>query len=123
MDTPSNHNYMDFNFMSICKAIEVLSTRCDSISIPIKHISAYDLIADVGGKISRIKVLRTECKTSSGSYIANLRSGALKDDFSQCSCEFVFVDTPDGQYFIPAIEILVKRAITLTKFKRFLLSP
>ncbi len=121
MDTPSNHNLMDFNFMSICKAIEVLSTRCDSISIPIRQSASYDLIADVKGKISRVKVLRTECKTENGSYIANLRSGSLKTDFNQCSCEFVFVDTPEGQYFIPSIEILVKSAVTLTKFKRFLL--
>lgn len=125
LDIMSYMNFLEKSFYSVCKAIQVLSTRCDNICVPLKHCFSYDLVVDVKGSLSRIKVLRTECKSSSGAYILNIRKsgrdGAKKEPFSPSMCDFVFAVSPEGAYLIPSIEITQKRAICLSMFEKYLI--
>jgi len=120
---------MDFiaqNFLSLAKAIHVLSPRYDNIYLPIKGSFAYDLIGDCKGSIHKVKVFHTESKAPSGSYIVNIRkSGGYnkgntqKKPFDPNMCDVVFIDSPEGCYFIPSHQIDQKRAITLSMFREF----
>lgn len=103
-----------FRFLSICKALNVLSTKSDNIFLPIKN-GEYDLIVDAKGVLSRIKVYTTK-----GDMVF-LRRGMKKDLFRSSSCEFVFVDTPIGDYLIPSVEINQTTAITLSTCEKFLI--
>ncbi len=120
-------NWLEMNFFSVCKATQVLSSRADNICIPVKHSFSYDLIVDAKGVISRIKVLRTDCKAPSGSYVVNIRKsgreGCKKEPFCSAMCDFVFIDSPEGSYLIPSVEITQKRAITLSMFEKYLIVP
>jgi len=122
-----NLNHIDINFLSVCKAMHILSCKCDNVFIPMKQNSSYDLIVDVKGVMSRIKVLTTDCLSTSGNYILNIRRnskcGEGKLLFSSNMCEFVFASSPEGNYLIPSIEITQKRAITLSGFDKYLIMP
>ena len=110
---------VDSTFKSVCKAVQILSAKCDNICIPIKNGNNYDLIVDAKGIISRIKVIRTDCISETGSFIVNLRKSG-NEPFSRQNCEFIFVACPVGNYLIPCSEITQKRAIHLTKFEKYL---
>jgi hypothetical protein len=81
----------------------------------------YDLIVDAKGVISRIKVLRTECKSYCGSYVVALRTGGKKTSFVPWDCEFLFVDTPIGNFLIPTAGMLHTTSLSLDSFKQFLI--
>lgn len=77
--------------------------------------------------MSRVKVIRTDCKAPSGSYVVNIRKGgrgvSKKEPFRPEMCEFIFVDCPEGNYLIPSIEVTQKRSITLSMFEKYLVIP
>ena len=117
-------NYLEMNFLSTCKAITVLSARCQNICIPINHSFSYDLIVDADGVVSRIKVAQTACKAPSGSYVVNVAKAGKEDQkrhFSASMCDFLFVDTPEGCYLIPSSMITQRRSITLSMFEEYLI--
>lgn len=111
-------NTLNLKFLSICKAVKILSSKVDNISIPMKE-GCYDLIVDAKGVISRIKVLRTAHQSSCGSYVVSVRKGLKKDLFIPSSCEFIFVDCPDFNYLIPCKEITQRTAITMSTFEKY----
>lgn len=125
MDMMSSMNWLEMSFFSVCTAIEVLSTRCDNICLPMKHNFPYDLIVEAKGIFSRIKVLRTDCKAPSGSYVLNIRKSGKdsthKQHFCPSMCDFIFAVSPIGNYLIPSIEITQKRAISLSMFEKYLI--
>jgi len=125
LDTMSSMDHLQNSYLSICKAIEILSPWCENICIPINHTYSYDLVVDAEGVISRVKVIRTDCQAPSGSYIVNIRKSgkepASKEPFSQTMCDFVFVDCPDGCYLIPSSSIKQKRAISLSVCSEYLI--
>lgn len=116
-------DYLVLSYLSTCKAISILSTRCENICIPMNHTFSYDLVVDAKGVVSRIKVVRTDCQSPSGSYVVNIRKSgkdvSSKEPFSQSMCDFVFVDSPEGCYLIPSSSITQKRAITLSQFGEY----
>lgn len=103
---------------TLCKALSILSQKADTLSIPMKT-DFYDVIVDAKNVLSRVKVLRTNSKSRCGSYVVALRKGMSKSKFSNISCEFVFVESPEGMYLIPSNEILQTTAITLSRFNEY----
>lgn len=103
---------------TLCKCIAIVSQKADTVSIPIKT-DFYDIIVDAKNVISRIKVLRTTSKSKCGAYVVPLRKGRIKSKFSNMSCEFLLVESPDGFYLIPSNEVLQTTAITLSKFSEY----
>src|SRR4030095_4855883 len=103
-------SYLEQSYLSTCRAVEILSGKCDNICVPIHHTSDYDLIVDAKGIISRVKVIPTECLAEIGAYIVNLRSAGKegKQAFCPTDCDFVFVDCPEGYYLIPVTSITQK---------------
>lgn len=124
-DILSCMDYLEQSYLSTCKAISILSGKCENICVPINHTFSYDLIADSKGVISRIKVMRTDCQAPSGCYVVNIRKSgkekSSKEPFSPTMCDFVFVDSPDGCYLIPSASITQKRAISLSMFVEYLI--
>lgn len=117
-------NFSELNFLSTCKAIAILSSRCQNICVPINHCFSYDLIVDAEGVVSRIKVAQTVCQAPSGSYVVNIAKAGKEDKkkhFSTSMCDFLFVDTPDGCYLIPSSLITQRRSITLSIFDEYLI--
>lgn len=95
-----------------------------------KPTFAYDLIliSDKSGKelIMRVKVVQTESKSPSGTYVVNLRksggyvnSKECKAPFDPSMCDVVFVISPESAYMIPSNKITQKRAISLSMFEEF----
>lgn len=121
-------NHIENNFHSIVKAIYILSSRSENIFLPMKPTSAYDLLVEVNAVLSKIKVFKTECKAPSGSYVVNLRmsggynkANTLKKPYDPSVCQFLFIDSPEGCYLIPSIEITQTRSLSLSMFGQFLI--
>ena len=123
-------DYIEKSFQSLAQAIEYFSQGCDNICLPMKPTFAFDLIliTKENGKdlIMRVKVIQTESKAPSGSYVVNLRksggyanSKETKAPFDPCVCDVLFVISPDGAYMIPSHTITQKRAISLSRFEEF----
>lgn len=116
-----NMNYLEKSYLSVCKATHILSSMYDNICFPVCQEFAFDIVGIKNNDMHRIKVLRTECKAPSGSYVVNIRNNDKKFPFDPSMCEMIFVDSPDGLYFIPSKIITQKRAISLSMFKDYLL--
>ncbi len=118
-------NWLNLSFLSTCKAVSVLSPRCDNICIPLQTSHCYDLIVDAKGVVSRIKVIRTDCQAPSGAYVVNISKGSeigeKSKPFAALACDFVFVDSPEGCFLIPSSVITQKRTISLSRFKEYLI--
>jgi hypothetical protein len=93
--------------------------------MPLQNTHLYDLIVDADGVVSKIKVIRTDCQAPSGSYVVNVAKCSTDPEknrpFASGSCDFVFVDSPEGCFLIPSAIITQKRAISLSKFKQYLI--
>lgn len=120
-------DYIEKSFQSVAKAIQFFSTKYENLCFPMRHSSAYDLVGINGKQIDLIKVMRTDYRAPSGSYVVNLRQsgGSSKvtyatRPFDSERCDLVFVDSPEGLYLIPSEAINQKRAISLSMFKEFI---
>lgn len=123
-------DYHHRSFQTVTNAMKALSKRFDNISIPMKGSFFYDLIVEKDMKLYRVKVVFTDCKQPSGSYIANIRKSGgyekkkeIKESFDPGFCEFLFIDTPSESYFIPTNQIHTKRSITLSRFVEYKMAP
>ena len=97
-------------------------------SFPMKQTYSFDVIGFKEEKPYRVKVISTDSKQPSGSYIANLRkSGGYsnskehKAPFDPKECDYVYICTPSEKYLIPSEKIKQRRAITLSQFNEFML--
>jgi hypothetical protein len=122
-------NFQDFSYHAVCSAISLIALRFDNLSIPIKNNFYYDLIGELDGKLFKIKVVQTLYKQPSGAYKANLaKSGGYlakkeyKEKFCKEKCDYVFVNTPDGNYLIPSFNINTFKSITLSKYSEYKVS-
>lgn len=123
-------DYLHRSFQSVTSAMSVLASRFDNISLPIKGSFFYDLIVEKEFSLYRVKVIFTDCKQPSGSYIANIRKSGgyenkkeTKEPFNTKFCDFLFIETPIEKYFIPTSEINTKRSLTLSQFIKYKVAP
>lgn len=119
-----DRDYQYRSYTTIASAMHVLSNHFENIAFPIKNSFYYDLIVESSFKLFRVKVIYTNCKQPSGSYIANIRkSGGYssgkeqKSPFNPKFCDLLFIETPDGQYLIPSQKVLTIKSITLSQFQ------
>lgn len=119
-------DHLDRSFQAVSKAIYFLASRYENVCFPLRPDFSFDLIACLGKNNFRVKVIKTDSVTPSGQYIVNLRKSSdkgRKENFATSTCDYLFVDSPKGEYFIPRDKIHQVRAITLTQYSEFLIIP
>lgn len=125
-------DYIERNHTALLECMFLLRKRFENFCIPTKPNSFFDLVAfsSWGSRhLSSIKIVCTESKKESGSYVANLlTSGGYRDQkevkkhFEPSNCHFVFVWTPEDKYLIPTNEITQTKSITLSVFEEYKLT-
>jgi len=117
-------NYIDRNYIVVCRAIHILSGLFDNICTPIRNSYFYDLVVERDFNIYRVKVICTSCKAPSGSYVANIRRAggnwkgkSINLAFDPRNCDFIYIDTPRHCYLISTDRVMTKRALTLSMFE------
>ena len=125
-----NQDYHHRRYLTISSAVSKLSYLFVNICIPIRNSFYYDLVCEKEFNLYRIKVIYTNCKQSSGSYVANIRKSGgyfskkeTKLPFNPKFCDYLFVETPEDYFLIPSEEISTKRSITLSMFEVFKIKP
>lgn len=123
-------NYIHRNYEGLSTAIYFLAKKYTNISIPLKPNFYYDLIIEADNQLLKVKLISTDSKAPSGSYIATLRKSGgysgkkeLKEKFKKDNSDFLFIITPDHNYFIPSREINTKRSISLSMYATYKLAP
>lgn len=117
-------DYLHRSYLTICSAIHALCTKFRNLTFPIRANFNYDIIGEINNKVYRIKVIYTNCKQKSGSYVATIRkSGGYNDrkerkiPFDSDTCDFLYIETPLAQYLIPSSEINSKRSLTMSQYE------
>jgi hypothetical protein len=90
--------------------------------LPLNDTQKYDLVIDKDNKLQRVSVKTTQGLNPSGeSYVVQLKNSggssgkSVIRHFDNTSCDIVFIVTRDNKlYEIPASDIQVKNALTLT---------
>ena len=103
------------------RAMAYYTTKCIPTLIPLNDTQKYNLAIDKDGKLQRVSVKTTQCKTKSGNYEVLLKnsggsSGTSKIRyFDNSTCDILFILTIEGtMYEIPSSEIDCKSSLTLT---------
>jgi hypothetical protein len=127
--TIGNMDYIDRNHKAFIEFLYLCCDRFDNFALPIKPNNKFDVIGicESDSKIcNRIRIICTETKNASGSYVVNLlKSGGYEDSkekkshFDSSSCDYVFASTPEDAYLIPSASITQKKALTLSMFEEF----
>jgi len=132
VDIVSFVDYFERSYKTLSKAIGFLAPLYGNLSLPMRPNFYYDILAETidTKSILKIKILCTECKAPSGTYVVTLRSCGgygqkkeLKKDFDPLSCDRLFIESPESCYLIPSAEIFNKRAISLSQFKHYKIIP
>lgn len=77
-----------------------------SVAWPYGDGQPYDLIADFGGKVSRVQVKGTHSVKKCGSAHVNLKKGSRRNEwYDKNDCDMMIVCTPLGNYVIPVNEL------------------
>lgn len=121
-------NYINKNYLTMCKSIAILSKKFDNVAIPVKISYLYDLLVEKDYNIFKVKIITAECRASSGSYIANIRksvaNGAGKctyQPFNNENCDYVYVETPEDCYLIPTISVRTTRSLSLSMYQEYII--
>lgn len=73
----------------------------------------YDLIADFGGKVSRVQVKGTHSVKKCGTAYVNLQKGSRRNGrYNKDDCDVVIACTPLGNFVIPVSELKWSRLTT-----------
>jgi len=123
-------DYLKRNYISLSTAIGTLSKKFENLCIPIRTNFYYDLVGEKESCMFKIKIITTDCKQPSGSYIANIRKSGgyldkkeAKENFNNKFCDFLFIYAPECSYLIPSSKVTTKRSITLSQFEEFKIIP
>ena len=120
-------DYIERSYKTLGNAVGILSKRYSNLALPLRPNFSYDLLAETNvDTFMKVKVIHTDSKAPSGTYVVNLRKSGgylnkeeVKKPFDKDSCCFVFVESPEGFYLIPSHQIHNKRAISLSQFEQF----
>jgi PD-(D/E)XK endonuclease len=98
-----------------------------TVCYPLTDTSRYDLVVDTGVSLLRVQVKTTRHEADSGFAIADLRTkggntswnGEVKR-ITQEDCDVVFINTPYGNYELPAALVEGMATVTLgVKYKDY----
>lgn len=124
-------NYHHRSYQTIANAIAKLARVYENVFFPLKPNYYYDLLVEMPNKnnkylVMRVKVIYTDCRAPSGTYVVNLRKSGgyvnkkeVKEDFQNDMCDILFVECPEGFYEIPTNRITTHRAISLSMYQEF----
>ena len=107
-------------------AIAFFTTNGYTVSIPLNDTQDYDLIVDKEGKIAKVQVKSTGCKTKKGTYQVALKScggtkGKTYKTLIKTNIDYIFIfDKDKNMYLIPKKEIKNNSTLNLCdKYKKY----
>jgi hypothetical protein len=113
--------------------MEWLASKGAHIFVPIGHSPDVDLIAEVNGRLLRVEVKTSTCRTEAGNWAVSIstRGGnqswtGLVKYFEAGRCEYMFVHVGDGRrWFVPAGELEGRSSIHVggPKYSEFEVEP
>jgi hypothetical protein len=114
-------------------AIQWLAFKGALVCKPIFHSPEFDLVAEMDGRLVRIEVKCSNCRTPKRRFAVavctrggNQSWSGMTKRFDPRRCDFVFVHCGDGRrWFIPAARIEATTAIVLggPKYAEFEIEP
>lgn len=83
------------------------------VSFPHGDSCGYDLLADVGGKVTKVQVKSSTYQEGNSWSISCSRGHASKTPYSAADCELIVCSVPYGYYVIPVAVLKNKVKIRL----------
>lgn len=121
-------DYLNQSYLSILECINRKKHEYDNVLLPIKPNYDFDFMLQSGNVFCRVKVIHTECKCPTGSYVANLRksggynpSNTQKAPFDNTRMEMLYISTPVHKYWIPSKHIKNKRSLNLSAYSKYII--